>query len=570
MSLVAALDKDLRRVGLRATAAAKFRALFSFKRVRTLFSIPCKICTDDIRRDAHALEASSKTVKDIAQEWKQATRDLRTALRVVDTRGIQMSLDAGANVNDGYDDDRPNSWEVTPLHLAVSNGDFESVRLLLENGANPFVFACPGRGRSALGTAIESGNLAIVKILSKHMRSRDVRPAEDAVVSFDAQLLDSEGMLLDQAVRHKRPEIVDSLLDGIRIIPTPRAEDFEKHSSFELTPIATAIDSSDANTVHALVLHYNWKNTPDHCQSDLIARAVVCPKDRSQSHKILSMFFAAGLRYHTSQKEGFGETLLHVAAKSHPASLPLLVSKLVEDECTDRQDERGYSPLHDAVLRRDKDATIQLINLGADVNNASKRTSTTILQTAVGLCCHLDPSKPSPTRYSRESILIVDYDGPKTLVKNGLPGAFPVAEELLRILLDANVNPNIWPTANSKDSCQANPPPLTLAAKEGSLACVKMLLAKGADVNLGQYSAVPQTALHVATRNGNLEIVRKLLEAGADAAVLEWSVDEVGRTRTAVQIAQEYGLLEEKYDDIEELLKRHMAAIEDEPSANAD
>ena len=62
--------------------------------------------------------------------------------------------------------------------------------------------------------------------------------------------------------------------------------------------------------------------------------------------------------------------------------------------------------------------------------------------------------------------------------------------------------------------------PLLYAARENCIACVDVLLAHGADINLPDPDGV--SALHLAIINSNWDLAKKLIEAGAD--VSQWDV----------------------------------------------
>jgi ankyrin repeat protein len=72
--------------------------------------------------------------------------------------------------------------------------------------------------------------------------------------------------------------------------------------------------------------------------------------------------------------------------------------------------------------------------------------------------------------------------------------------------------------------------PLLYAARENCLACVDVLLAKGADINLPDPDGV--SPLHVSVMNANWDLAKKLVEAGAD--VNQWDIFGAAPLFTAV------------------------------------
>src|SRR5262245_3910614 len=72
--------------------------------------------------------------------------------------------------------------------------------------------------------------------------------------------------------------------------------------------------------------------------------------------------------------------------------------------------------------------------------------------------------------------------------------------------------------------------PLLYAARENCIACVDVLLAKGADIDLADPDGV--SPLHLAVMNANWDLAKKLVEAGAD--VNQWDIFGAAPLFTAV------------------------------------
>ncbi|PZC75020.1 hypothetical protein B5X24_HaOG206845 [Helicoverpa armigera] len=81
------------------------------------------------------------------------------------------------------------------------------------------------------------------------------------------------------------------------------------------------------------------------------------------------------------------------------------------------------------------------------------------------------------------------------------------SDECSKLLLEHGANPNMWDTSTDKKAT-----PLHCAASAKSLACVKVLIAYGADVNAGLSERSP---LHYAVLSDAPIVVKELLAAGA-------------------------------------------------------
>jgi uncharacterized protein len=78
-------------------------------------------------------------------------------------------LDAGADVNQAA----TNSFKVAPIHAAVSNGDLETVRMILKRGAG--VNARQQNGFTALHGAAGAGRIDLIELLLEYGADATVR-----------------------------------------------------------------------------------------------------------------------------------------------------------------------------------------------------------------------------------------------------------------------------------------------------------------------------------------------------------------------------------------------------------
>jgi uncharacterized protein len=142
---------------------------------------------------------------------------------------LQVLIDRGADVNAlGYEGNY--GW-APPLVLACWEGNLETVRLLLEAGANPNIPAVPGG--PALQAAINHYDDDKIQLLLKHGARHDIFSAA-AVGDLDEvkRLLDEDPHRLHRqdlrrrrtplgwAIYHEQPSIIDYLVEiGVRPLP---------------------------------------------------------------------------------------------------------------------------------------------------------------------------------------------------------------------------------------------------------------------------------------------------------------------------------------------------------------
>lgn len=98
--------------------------------------------------------------------------------------------------------------------------------------------------------------------------------------------------------------------------------------------------------------------------------------------------------------------------------------------------------------------------------------------------------------------------------------------------------------ASINTPCKGGPTPLHFAAYRNKVEIAKVLLARGADVNLTRGGYTP---LYLAVERGHVEMVELLLESGA-------SVNISGLEKTPLQYAEEYG-----HKEVVQVLREHGA-----------
>ncbi len=212
--------------------------------------------------------------------------------------------------------------------------------------------------------------------------------------------------------------------------------------------------------------------------------------------------------------------LQHAVASHHPEIAELLIAKGAD---VNVRDKRTGPILFSALMNRDKDLAMLLIAKGADVNAKDSRGATPLhwamwvgekeiaeLLIAKGADVNAtDGSNTTPLTWASQrglgeigALLVAHGASVDIFAAAGLGDT-----ERVEMLL--NQDPKLA-TARDKSGLT----PLIMAAKSGAVETVKLLLARGAEVNDKGVSG--WTPLHAATKSGKKEIVELLLAKGAN------------------------------------------------------
>ena len=193
-----------------------------------------------------------------------------------------------------------------------------------------------------------------------------------------------------------------------------------------------------------------------------------------------------------NKKYSNGSTALHIAAaKGYTECMDILL--LEEATNIEERNNKGHTALHMAVLQNHHKCVKSLVYAGGDVNAKDNDGCTALdIATKKGYQECLNALRWR-VKYNVSSILCV--------------AASEDDIRWVKILLARGVN------VNEKDanSCTA----LYTAANEGHRDLVIFLLEKGAEVN-AKHNLRGYTPLHCAAEKGYIEIVKILLEKGAD------------------------------------------------------
>ncbi|KAI5836982.1 ankyrin repeat-containing domain protein [Morchella snyderi] len=444
---------------------------------------------------------------------------------------VQLLLEKGADAN-GLDYDG-----IPALVLAASNGQTETVKLLLEYGVNvdskapggetALIYAASrfpavvqlllekgadadglySNGKPALVLAASNGQAETVKLLLEYGANVDSKaPGGETALVYAAsrfpaivQLLLEKGADADGLDSIGRPALVVAVFNE------------QTETVKLLLEYGANVDSTDSKGVTALV--YAASESPAIVQLllekgadadglDSIGRpalVVAVLNEQTETVKLLLEFEA-----NVDSKAPGGETALIYAASRFPAIVQLLLEKGAD---ADGLDSIGRPALVVAVLNGQTETVKLLLEYGVNVDSKAPGGETALVYAA------------------RRSPAIVQLLLEKGADANGLKSSRTPAlvlaasngqTETVKLLLEYGVN------VDSK--APGGETALVYAAARMSPAIVQLLLEKGADANGLNSSGTP--ALVLAASNGQTETVKLLLEYGANVD----SKDRQGRT----------------------------------------
>ena len=255
--------------------------------------------------------------------------------------------------------------------------------------------------------------------------------------------------------------------------------------------------------------------------------------------RLVSMLIEKGTEDYLNRRSPNGWTALHWAARGgKEETVKLLVDEGADVLAADNEDQ---TPL-DVALGQGRGEIVQLlVNGGADVNAFHRKYGTRLQHAArsgderavrILLKVGADPNlyrepKPFP-RYEPGNPLqeAIGFEGRKP---NG-------HEYIVRLLLAAGADPNLRSHSGNA---------LHWAAGAANESIFQMLLDAGADVNAPVNALHEDVALDIAVLGGNLEIVRLLLAHGANPNIGGIALDRaIDRKFTAIeQILRSSGAL---------------------------
>lgn len=220
--------------------------------------------------------------------------------------------------------------------------------------------------------------------------------------------------------------------------------------------------------------------------------------------------------------ESNGTTALHWAV--YHKDLALIKALIAAGADVNAVNDYGSTPMSEAATLGDYDIVKTLLDAGADVDSPNQDNQTALM--IVARSNHVDTARLLIER-GADVNATEKWQGQNAVI-------FAAAQsqpEMLQLLLDAGGDPNSRSIPNERDRqitaerrFQWRPaggiPALGYAAREGCLACTRILVDAGADIDQGDAENV--TPLNLAVMNLHFDTAKYLVEAGANVNKWSW------------------------------------------------
>jgi ankyrin repeat protein len=531
--------------------------------------------------------------------------------------------------------DRVNKHGRTPLHLAATKGNLPVVQFLLYRGASvrmtddsgdtplddalqaeqPQVFklllsrnpdfnvaTTNHKGRTVLHMAAKQGSLDLLKFFIDKVPVDvadvdDNTAIDDALFSrhfdvFDFLLTKSPFDVNKRNKRHKRyPLHVAASTNTLDLVELflERGARVDVVDDEGNTPLHDAVASYKDDVVlllvndsRALDIQNKKGQTPLHlamqqAERDLInplvdkgAQVDLVDNDGNTPFDVLfnQGYFSCGEKVFLKMKNFdlnkrvpmSGQTVLHLAADNDSLEV---VSKLIERGASvNVEDRNGQTPLFCALSESEEIARLLLEKCEVDVHHRDKKGRTIlhvaveyapalvdrILQMGAAIDAVSESGTPLEVALNVENSKMFKYLWDKTpqadvlnMVKNNARTPLHMAADqgdlqLVKLLLEKGLKIN--------DVDKMGNTPLDAAAQNEHLPVLEVLLERDNGTVVNKSDNMGRTLLHVAAKNGNFEMVELLVRKGAKVELCD------GQGKTAAEIA-----LEEGHEKIYEFLK---------------
>lgn len=394
----------------------------------------------------------------------------------------------------------------TPLMVAVMNGDTETVRLLVEAGAN--INKCDGSGNTALTRALQMGEYPDIEDALGDMAIGVHKNSDQAAYLKIVEVLLKAGAdpspesrsaagpqesPLRLAVKSNRTDLIALLLDA---------------KADASVGLEEAVISDSKDIVRLLLTKAKMPQ----------GESLVCSAAENCDLDMMKLLISKGAS--VDGKERLGRTALHIAvSKCSKDIVQYLVSKGADVNAVRQLDWKtnGWTPLHEAAARGDVAVATLLLANGAKIN--AKTDGESGGKTPLSVAAEAGKKDVAELLLKRKAdpnarCQILLYTDPTLL--HMVVDKHDLA--MVRLLLHAGANPNV--TCDRFDGYR-DVTPLHLAAENGDTEIADVLIQAGAKVNASARIVTKDSVctgwspLHLAAGQGRAETVKLLARHGA-------------------------------------------------------
>ncbi|OXU20262.1 hypothetical protein TSAR_004779 [Trichomalopsis sarcophagae] len=450
------------------------------------------------------------------------------ACRATKFQIVECFLDHGSNVNDVFElpDNLICPKRSTPLHMAISQKNLETINLLLDRDAD--VNYVNGNKESSLHLACREDSAEVVKMLIEYkakinVKTKDnITPLHIAVRNGNIEIVeyllicgaetdcqDNQGKIpLQLAVEQRHVQIVDRLLER-----DPTADSVNNRKAFKKALLEYGLRSD----IYKCFVRRGFVPTP--AEISEVAFAAVTKGYFHIVESLLEMKCEDNLLLFTTRND-IGDTLLHSATKTRQHDIVrLLISRKADVHAINNE---GNTPIICAIENNDEHIVKTFLTEGVEAVRSFPLLLHTVIQTK------RDKSRRLLELILQQSAADVDQrdeelEGSTALhlvCREAMKCDVELADLLLRKGANVNAATNQGTTA------------LHMAAsrKDGE-SMLRTLLRFDPQLDLRDHCG--NTPLHLACSNACTKIVGVLLDAGASVNVK----DNLGKTPVDVAIA---------------------------------